>query len=97
MWPTDPAKPIGPVCSDSDLSAHRVSIEGLEIEAFISYADVAWIAHQRQDHLHGTLHVGLLSDTLKALQHIPNTVSALFICGVLCGVSLWSVNSEKLN
>lgn len=56
--------------SRSDLAAHRVSVERLEVEAFICYADVARIAHQRQDHLHRTLHVRLLGYALKALQQI---------------------------
>lgn len=58
----------------SDLAAHRVSIERLEVEVFIRYADVAWVAHQRQDHLHRTLHVRPLCYTLKALEQIPDIV-----------------------
>lgn len=55
------------------LAAHRISIEWLEVEVFICYADVAGIRHQRHDHLRCTLHVRLLSYTLKALQHIQNS------------------------
>lgn len=49
-------------------AAHRISVEGLEVEAFIRYADVAGIGHQRHDHLHRALHVRLLSNALKALE-----------------------------
>ena len=55
------------------LAAHRISIERLEVEVFICYADVARIGHQRHDHLRRTLHVRLLSYTLKALQRIQNS------------------------
>lgn len=63
-----------PVRVHSAVAAHRISIERLEVEAFIRYADVAWIGHQRHDHLHGTLHVRLLSDTMKALNRNPTVV-----------------------
>lgn len=50
--------------------AYRISIEGLEVEAFISYANMARVGHQRKDHLRDTLHVRLLSYTLKASQQV---------------------------
>lgn len=47
-------------------AAHWVTVEGLEVEVLIGDADVAGVADQGQDDLHGTLHVGLLSHALKA-------------------------------
>lgn len=47
-------------------SAYWISIERLEVEAFICYAHMARVGHQRQHHLRCTLHVKPLSHVLKA-------------------------------
>lgn len=48
------------------MCAYWISIEGLEVEAFICYAHMARVGHQRQHHLCCTLHVRPLSYILKA-------------------------------
>lgn len=66
-----PTNPIVSPAHAQSLEAYRVAIQRLEVKVLICYAHVAGIGHQRHDHLHCTLHVRVLRDTLKALDQIP--------------------------
>lgn len=51
------------------MSHYWISIEWLEVEILISYADVSGVGHEGRDHLHLAFHVRLFGHVLQASQH----------------------------
>lgn len=58
------------------MGTHRVAIEWLEVEVLVSDAHVAWVGHQRSDHLRLTLHVRSFWHTLETKEHRIRNISA---------------------